>query len=91
MNNKIYFLIYFPCTIHQFDTHRYMAEKLPFRLKTLFDQSINQFDELYNLLQHKAYFLIQLNAYSLYPFALLIPMLALLAYPDADYPDADPD
>ena len=22
---------------------------------------------------------------------LLIPMLALLAYPDADYPDADPD
>ena len=44
--------------------------------------------------QHKAYFLIQLNADSLYPYAslcLLIPILAFLAYPDADYPDADPD
>ena len=33
----------------------------------------------YFVLQHKAYFLIQLNADS-----LLIPTLALLAYPDAD-------
>ena len=44
------------------------------------------------LLQHKVYFLIQLfddsPAISLY---LLIPMLSLLAYPDADYPDADLD
>ena len=39
--------------------------------------------------QHKAKCLIQLNNDSLYPFCLLIPMLALLAYPDADYPDAD--
>ena len=44
-------------------------------------------------LQHKAYFLIQLNADSLYPFACWsLYMLALLAYAyDADYPDADPD
>ena len=42
--------------------------------------------------QQKAFFLIQLHADSLYPLiCLLILMLALLAYPDADYPDADPD
>ena len=45
-------------------------------------------DEIH--IQHKAYFLIQLNADSLYHFFLLIPMHALLAYPNADYPDADP-
>ena len=42
--------------------------------------------------QQKAFFLIQLNADSLYPLiCLLILMLALLAYPDAENPAADPD
>ena len=43
------------------------------------------------IVQHKAYFLIQLNADFPLSLCLLIPMLALFAYPDADYPDADPD
>ena len=41
-------------------------------------------------IQHKAYFLIQFNADSLYPL-LADPYARLLAYPDADYPDAVPD
>ena len=47
---------------------------------------INNVNKKNNVVQHKAYFLIQLNADSLYPFACWS-----LAYPDADYPDADPD
>ena len=42
-------------------------------------------------IQHKAYFLIQLNAKFPLSLCLLIPLLALLAYSDADYPDANPD
>ena len=42
-------------------------------------------------IQHMAYFLIEINADSSQSICLLVPLLALLAYPDEEYPDYDAD
>ena len=68
---------------------RLVHGEISYHKKNIKNFSTNKFS--WNILQHKAYFFRQLNADFHNPFVFFIPMLALRAYPVADYPDTISD